>query len=237
MPTFKVDSRELQAGRVTIQGKEAHHLTRVLRVRPGDTIDLVDDRGHRFGGRIEAVGPRVTVAVTEPLSSLPPPYPIHLYQALIKGEALETIVEKSVELNIEAVHFIVTERSVIKDLSPAKLQRLGRIVQAAMKQSGRASPLRLEKPQGMEAALRAAGDQSHFIFLERREARTLKSLFASEKVPPPYGLWIGPEGGWTDHEVQTALVSNCRPATLGPLILRAPTAALHAISSLTALTE
>ena len=236
MPTFTADATAIRSGTVRLTGGEAHHLARVLRFVAGDEITISDGKGGRFLAKITAVGKSVDATILKELAPLPPPHPIHLYLALIKGEALETIVEKSVELNIDAVHLIVTERSVIKDLSPAKFQRLGRIIEAAMKQSGRTQPLGLVTLQGMEAALREAGDRNHFIFLERKEARTLKTILATKKVPPPYGLWIGPEGGWADDEVRMAEATGCMRATLGPLILRSPTAVLHAISSIIALT-
>ena len=234
MPTFQADTNEIKNGLVKISGKEAHHLSHVLRMVPGDDLTITDGAGQRFRGTIISCGSIVTVKILEALPSLPSPYPIHLFMALIKGEGLETIVEKAVEMNIEAIHFIATERSILKEISPAKWERLARIAQAAMKQSGRAQPLRLEKPQQMEAACRAHSDLTHFIFLERSQTPTLRKIFSDRKMSPPYGLWIGPEGGWTDQEVHLATKAGCIGATLGPLILRAPTAALHAISSLVA---
>lgn len=149
---------------------------------------------------------------------------------------MEFVVEKSVELNIEAVHFIVTKRSVVKEIPESKWKRLIRVTEASAKQCGRSHPLLLLKPIGVDELIeRLAKKMSHFIFLEKGERKTVRNLLKQYDVGPPYGLWIGPEGGWDAIEIEWASRHGFLPSELGPLVLRSETAAVHAVSTILAL--
>lgn len=224
MPTYTVNREELESGLCTISGKEAHHLGRVLRVQEGERIDLTDGQGKLFEGKIKSVGKEITVSVIRELNS-PAPFPVHLFVSFLKKEKMEFIVEKAVELNIASVTFVKTHHSVRTDISEIKRERMDRIVQAAFKQCGRTHPLVIETMNHMEAPKQ----MTHFICVEREGAKAFKDF----KLPaPPYGIWIGPEGGWDADEKEQMKKAGFQPVTLGHLVMKAETAAIHAVSSL-----
>ncbi|MBI4411564.1 MAG: 16S rRNA (uracil(1498)-N(3))-methyltransferase [Deltaproteobacteria bacterium] len=238
MPTFQVKSSDIAKELFEITGPEAHHLIRVLRVKPGEQLRLADGKGNVYTGIVAAVGKGVTVKITGPLASPPPPFPLHLYLSLLKSEKMEWIVQKAVELNMEAIHLFGAIHSVRADLSPSKWNRLVKITESAAKQCGRSSPLLLTQRKEETTLLFERESQkptTHLICLESGKRKTLRDFFATSPPPPPYALWIGPEGGWSVDETKTADRLGFTPVSLGPLILRAETAAIHAMSSVLAL--
>lgn len=237
MPTFLIDPTLIKENSCVLTGGSAHHLSRSLRAQQGDSVRLVDNRGNRHEGIIAKIGRHeVVVEQLQPITPLPSPYPVHLFCSLLKSEKMEGVVQKACELNIEAVHFIQTKRSVLRDISPLKWKRLLRIAEASQKQCGRASPLHLVPPSPFETLTGSLSKtMSHFIFVENAELESARNLIKRYAVNPPYGLWIGPEGGWELLEVELAEKNGFLKATLGPLVLRAETAAIHAASTILAL--
>ncbi|MDO8518559.1 MAG: RsmE family RNA methyltransferase [Deltaproteobacteria bacterium] len=227
MPTYTVAPDELESGSCTITGNEAHHLARVLRVRPGEKIQITDGQGKLYEGKIESVGKEVTASVTREIVA-PSPYPITLFVSLLKREKMEWIAEKAAELNLAEVIFVKTSHSVVSELKP---ERMERIVQAASKQCGRAHKLAIQNLSLAEAMKKP---MTHFICVEKEAAATFGEFFKTYSVHPPYGIWVGPEGGWDTDEKERMTIAGAQPITLGPLVLRAETAAMCAASSLIA---
>src|SRR3990167_474553 len=124
MPTFQVKPSDIAKELFEITGSEAHHLIRVLRVKPGEQLRLADGKGNIYTGIVAVVGKGVTVKITGPLTSPPPPFPLHLYLSFLKREKMEWVVQKGIELNIEAIHLFGSAHSVRTDLSPSKWNRL-----------------------------------------------------------------------------------------------------------------
>lgn len=237
MPAFLIDPSLIKENSCTLTGKDAHHLSRVLRAQKGEKICLMDNKGNRHEGIIAQISRReIFIGNLTSIAPLSPPCPVHLFCALLKSEKMEGIVQKACELNIEAVHFIQTRRSVLQNISPAKWERLCRIAESAQKQCGRAIPLNLVVPSPAGGLMISLSQKmSHFIFVENMEVESVRNLVKRYAVNPPYALWIGPEGGWENGEVELATKSGFLKATLGPLVLRAETAAIHAVSTLLAL--
>lgn len=235
MSTFRIADSDLQDGQVTLRGDAARHLGKVLRAREGEIIRLTNGSSKLYEGRIESVGREVAVKITRELRLPPAPYPVHLFLSLLKREKLEFLIEKAVELNVEAVHLVVSKRSIRQDLSGAKWERLGKIADAALNQCGRIVPLQIKEPADFEKTVDAYSGMAHLWMNEREESKTLKRLFSAEKISPPYGIWIGPEGGWDSSETERALSAKFHSLSMGSIILRAETAALHSCSQLIAL--
>ncbi|MBI2338912.1 MAG: RsmE family RNA methyltransferase [Deltaproteobacteria bacterium] len=236
MPTFQVRRSEIDKGLFTLAGREAHHLTHVLRAAPRELLRITDREGNLFEARVVEVENGVTLQVERPLPAPPLPCPVHLFLALLKAEKMEFVVQKAVELNIESVHFVIPKRSIVREISPQKWKRLRTIAFESAKQCGRLAALNLVEPLPVDGLMeRLQKSMSHFIFRESGDRETVRNLLKKYDVSPPYGLWIGPEGGWEEEEIQTSLRLGFLPATLGPLTLRAETAAIHAISSVLAL--
>ena len=235
MHTFQVSLKEMQEGMITIAGDDAHHISKVLRLNPGETIRLTDGQGSQCEGVIEITGKMVSVRATSTIITAPKPLPIHLFISLIKPDKLELIVQKAVELNISSVQLIATKRCQTQELGTGKWERIQKITNEAFKQCGRAHPLVINNSLPLVEAIKKLPVQSHFFFNETEEALSLQKIMKKVKPQAPYGLWIGPEGGWDPEEKKWATDHGFYSLTLGDLVLRAETAALHAISTTIAL--
>lgn len=238
MPYFQIQSDHISQGQVTLLGNQAHHLSTVLRAKPGNSIQLTDEKGNSYEGKILSVGEKIIIDQIKTLSSIPPPYPIHLYLSLLKSEKMEWVVQKATELNIASIHFIKTKYSVRLDISENKWKRLERIMEEALKQCRRSIPLELHKPMLWNDVIKKNNqNEMNILFLEKEKNISIKKIIAHSKISSPlnYNLWIGPEGGWNFEEIEQAKNNNFMISSLGSLTLKSETAALHALSSVIAL--
>lgn len=243
MPIFPIDQICSPGETVTLPKKESRHLTTVLRAKEGDVITVMDPSGGRYGARLIRDGSALRVVIEKGLPPIPDPYPIHLYLSLLKRDKIEWVIQKSVELNIAAVHLIITERSIRQELSSTHLKRLSRIAEEAQKQCGRPKPLKIAPPNLMRTLSGTAETKGfqNLFFHDTEEAVSLNTLFRKQssifnfQSSIPLALWVGPEGGWTKEEISFARENNFHLARLGPLTLRSETAALCAMSSVFAL--
>lgn len=219
---------------IEITGEDAFHLLRVLRLREGEGLKVADAALRLFQAFVLKSGKHsVRLLVKSELPPPPAPYPIRLYLSLLKKEKMEWIIEKAVELNIEAVHLFPAERSIREELNDHKWQRLQKIADEALKQCGRLIPLRLEKYAGFDparAAQNAHEDALNLFCDELAPPGSQQLLIPEAAASRPVNLWIGPEGGWTEAERELASKNGFETISLAPLILRAETAALHAMS-------
>lgn len=235
MPLFPIRSADIHENTVTLTGDDAHHLLRVLRVGKHEKISLYDENGNRYEGKLTEAGRDAVIRIESTLPPVAPAYPIHLFLALLKGDKLDFIVEKAVELNLEALHFIKTTRSVLTELSESRWKRLEKIAVSAQKQCGKAKPISLYPLQNFSAVQEPG--ITHLFMAERGADKTLPQFFKESTVKPPIGIWIGPEGGWTEDEMKLAEKNGYHFVSLGDLILKADTAGLHAASMAIALSS
>lgn len=206
----------------TIEEEEARHLAQVMRVQRGDEVILFDGSGAEFTARVERIGKqRVELAVLarhEIDRELP--FAVTLAVALPKGDRQKWLVEKVVELGATTLVPLETERGVAQPTDNA-LARLRRAVIEASKQCGRNRLMEIAEPQ-ICAEL--------FASSPRDARRWIAHPGVGPAVPDAPSaatyLAIGPEGGFTDAEVATAIDSGWQPRSLGPRILRVETAAV-----------
>lgn len=213
----------------SLEGEDAHHLSKVLRLKIGEKVKAATTDGKLFLAEVASIGKAITLTKLNPLEVPPPPLPIHLHLALLKAEKMEWVIQKAVELNIEAVHLVITQNSVRQELSDSKWNRILKIADEAQKQCGRLEKLKLFPPAQLEKAI--STDGTHLACLEKGERKSLKELIQAGTLVSPIHIWIGPEGGWDEKEIDLMNQKKFIPVTLGPLVLRAETAALHAVSS------
>ncbi len=230
MPLFRFSSKDRLENTVTLYGDEAHHLARVLRAKVGDVVELTDEQYHLFEAEIISTTKEVSLKIVKELKAPPPPYSIHLYLPLIKPENMEWVAEKITELNIDALHLVSTKYCNQREIKENKWERLLKITAESQKQCGRLIPLQIFPPENFDVLISKSEKGTHFFCSEKREGQTFKEAVGNK--PAPYHIWIGPEGGWSEEETRQALSHNLIPITLAPLILRAETAALCAVSSL-----
>ncbi len=236
MPQFRTspDAVDEAAGVAWVRGDEAHHMVRVSRVRPGEAVSLFDGTGRRWRGVVACAGSTVRVEKLEPLPANEPPLEIHLVQAVPKGDRWEWILEKGTELGVSVFHPVLTRRTVVRippQRAAARRSRWQRVAEAAVRQCERARIPRVEPLRGLAGALRNLGPAG---------AGEVRIVWSERSCAPPPGgvegsprklvLAVGPEGGWEPEELGFLERAGFVPASLGPRILRAETAALVGVA-------
>jgi 16S rRNA (uracil1498-N3)-methyltransferase len=226
----------IRAGAAELRGDDARHLARVLRASAGQVYEISDNRSVYTAEIVEARPDRVVFRVLDPVESPPPPVGITLCAALIKFDRFEWIVEKATELGVDRILPVETARSE-KGLFEASRKRTERWVRIARESSEQSRRVRVPEILPAVRLERALAVQADFrYFLEEGEAPPIaRALPTDRKTTDRIAALLGPEGGWTDAERQSAAAAGWRPISLGNQILRAETAAIAVLSILTTL--
>lgn len=223
---------------VIITGGDVNHIRNVLRMKPGEELSVSDGRdGREYRcGILGLEEDRILCElrfIKEDKVELPSR--VYLFQALPKGDKMEFIIQKAVELGVFQVIPVAAKRCIAKlegRKAASKIQRWQGIAEAAAKQSRRAViPQVTEAEEFSEAVGRASGMDVRFIPYELAEdmSRTRKGM-ESLKPGQDIAVFIGPEGGFEPSEIQMALAAGVEPITLGKRILRTETAGLAVLS-------
>lgn len=228
---------QLYADEMTINGVDAKHISKVLRMRSGDKLQIVSDDGVTALAEITAVSSdTVTVKCLEKLSeSHEPSVRITLAQGLAKGEKMDFIIQKAVELGVYEIVPVAMEHSVVKlDGAKAakKVERWQKIAEAAAKQSKRDIIPRVQPVQNMAEMLQNNNLPNKIIAYECEDRLGLKTALRKSPQPDELLLIIGPEGGISEAELEQARRANAAAVSLGKRILRAETAGLVAMSAI-----
>lgn len=241
MPRFFISPSDIseQDGKrfVTIRGEDAGHITRVLRMRPGEAVTVCDTDGREYETVIRSCGTEVLCEVTaDRLSRNEPPYEAVVYQALVKGDRFDTVLQKATELGASRIVPVVTARCTVKidrkEVSH-KLERWRRIVLEASKQCGRGRiPTVGDVMTVQEAILEARGADLPLFCYEGGGTRPLSAELEACSSPASAAILIGPEGGWSEEEVALCELHGIRPIGLGNRILRTETAAPFVLACL-----
>jgi 16S rRNA (uracil1498-N3)-methyltransferase len=210
----------------------AAHVARVLRLRAQDPVVLFDGDGRDFAGRLLAVqrqAVRVLVGAAGEVEA-EPPLRLHLAAGLSRGERMDFVVQKAVELGVASIRPLFTERSVVR-LDPERLDRRHEhwhgVIVAACEQSGRRRLPRLHPAQTLADWLPTVAGPA--LLLDPQAERSLATL------PAPRGeatLLVGPEGGLSGDERAEAGRAGFVPVRLGPRILRTETAPVAALAAM-----
>ena len=233
---FYIEPAALNGDAVELPRELAQRLARVLRLQPGAEVVLFDGSGDDVRVRIDALDERAGRAtVIERAPGVPEPRTsVHLYQSIAKGERFEWLLEKATELGVARFVPLITERSVVRTPGEgARIDRWRRIVVEAAEQCGRACLPPVEAPQPFAKALagaagilllpyEAAGGEAPDI--QHALDADIDALFALGEV----SIFIGPEGGFTEEEVTSAVDAGATVVTLGRRVLRSETAGLVA---------
>ena len=226
---------EVRNGSAELSGDDAKHLTRVLRVEPGQTYQISDNHSLYLAEVSEAHKERVRFRILERQPAQPPQTEITLCAALIKFDHFEWMIEKATELGVAAIIPMVsvrTERGLDK-AAPKRLERWRRIGLEASQQSRRAYLPEIAEPAAWREVLATAG--TYRYALDENSTQPLPAVFPVERrADDSVALLIGPEGGWTDEERSGFIAAGWAPVSLGPSILRAETAALAALAIVSA---
>ncbi len=218
-----------------LAGDEAKHCAQVMRHQVGDKIRVFDGKGEEAEAEIVSISSkRVEFHVLSQHHTPLPSVPISLLQAVPKGANMELIIEKAVELGVNAIHPVLTERTVVKlDAKDAlkKQEKWQRVALEACKQCGQNWLPEVHVPKPFLEVLRELPQQEvKIIAAIQPDSKSVKAILSGS--PKSAALCIGPEGDFTPAEYTAARASGFAPMTLGPLVLRVETAALFAVSVL-----
>lgn len=224
---------------MTISGVDARHISKVLRMQPGALVQIVSDDGVSALAEIIAIdSEQVTVRCIEKLSeSHEPRVRLILAQGLAKGEKMDFIIQKAVEMGAYSIVPVAMEHSVVRlDGAKAdkKVERWQKIAESAAKQSKRDIIPQVQSVQTMDKMLASNDCSTKIIAYECEDRLSLKTALrkAEEKGITDLLLIIGPEGGISEHELELAKNAGAMAVSLGRRILRAETAGLVAISAI-----
>jgi 16S rRNA (uracil1498-N3)-methyltransferase len=242
MHRFYLPPKNCAGNSLRLDGREAHHALKVLRVKYGELVAVLDGVGNEFLCTVENCSrDAVTLSVSLKNFIPAPPCSITLLQAVPKGKIIENIIQKSVELGAHRIVPILSERVVTQldgESGELKREKWRQVAVEAIKQCGAAWLPKIEAPVTIEQFL--ARKETFDLSLvgslqkERLHPREIFREFEKQNgcLPQSAGVWIGPEGDFTVDELKTIQNSGAQPVSLGRLVLRVETAAVYCLSIL-----
>lgn len=227
MRRFFILPEQVTKNTITLTGTEAHHITNVLRLKPGDQVEFIDGSGQVFLAQLdEPISGRVTATISAIRSEqITQPFPITLMVGVLKGKKMELVIQKATELGVHEILPLLTRYCEFKGQPEKQYLRWQRIMIEACKQCKRTTPLTISPITIFDRV-----DFSRFThkvvgWEKERSSYLTADIFTT---PGPICIGIGPEGGWHAREMEQLLDTGFIPVSLGPHILRGETAALAA---------
>lgn len=226
---FLVDS--FHEGTAVLRGADARHLARVLRARPGQVFELSDGQS-AWLAKVSAVErDRVEFLLLEPATAPEAAIEVTVLISIFRFARLEWAIEKATELGVSAIRPIAAARSErpLVEAAAKRAARWEKIAHEAAEQSRRLAAPRILAPVGAAEAFRETAAEAKLLLSERRDSAPIERLRPGSR-PASVALAFGPEGGWVDRELEVAREAGFQETSLGPLILRAETAVIAALS-------
>lgn len=216
--------------------EDSHHCTDVLRLKAGDVLTLFDGEGSFADAVLTEVHKKhCRVRIGEKTITPPLRCAITLAQAVPKGKNMDLILQKAVELGASTIIPLLTRRTVVRleeEDASRKQQRWQQIALEACKQCGRNQAPSVTRALSLEEFLKQPLSGPLFLASLQPGAVTIKEALTKSQDPQAVTILVGPEGDFTPEESAKALAAGAIPVTLGPMILRAETAALYCLSVL-----
>jgi len=245
---LSADAWPVDEAEAVLDPAESRHAASVLRVQPGDEVDVFDGHGRVAGAEVAVTGKKEVRLRLGPVRTVPRPVGrLVLAVAVPKGSTMEWIIEKAVELSASEIVPLLTRRTVVR-LDPAergeRQRKWERVAIEACKQCGQNWLPRVHPPQPLAEALTAAPPREAawpLVACLQPDARPLIEVLRvpgtagarpDSPAPPAAAIWIGPEGDFAPEEYALLRAAGLRPVSLGPIILRVETAALFCLSVL-----
>lgn len=215
----RVRAGGVQSAEITLDPAASWYLSRVLRLRVGDPVVAFDGAGAERDTCVSSIGSDcVILAALGAVREARAEVPLHLCVGLPKGPAMDLAVRMATELGVTDVWPVLAERTVA---TGDRVDRWARVAEAAARQCGRADLPRVHPPAGISVAL---------LGIPPGVARWVATPGGDRGGGVgPAAVWVGPEGGWAAHELDTLVAGGCAALSLGPWILRADTAVAVAL--------
>ncbi len=229
-------------GSLLLEGAEAHHAAKVIRLRTGESVVVLNGKGIEYlCTAVEVDRKRVVLQIDEEKNHPQPSGRIKLVQAVTKGKSFDFILQKSVELGAAEIVPLLTDRVVAKpdprDFDD-KLEKWNQVAIEAIKQCGSAWLPEISRPKTLsEAAAEEAATELRMVAALIPEARHPRACFEvfqnqHQRMPESVSVWIGPEGDFSETEYRTLIDAGVVPVNFGDRVLRSETAAVFALSIL-----
>lgn len=230
IPRFHVPEAAPGA-RVTLPEHAAHHAREVLRLRTGFDVHVFDGAGQEFAGVLEEVSRRAVVIRIHAAVVPRPESPLRVVLAVspLKGDHMELVIQKAVELGVAEVWPVVTVRTdaaARPALKGSRQERWDKVASGAAEQCGRATVPIVAPTMTLDALLARPFEGARALLLETGRNASLASLPA----PAAILMLIGPAGGWDEREAQRLTAAGFTAISVGPRVLRAETAAITAVA-------
>lgn len=238
MPRFFVTQDRISNGIVTIVGDDAFHISRSLRMAAGEHITVCDQSGVEYDCVLVGFGNEVTAEVVSRSASLTePPFSATLWQALPKGDKLDTVIQKSVECGIHSIALFESEHCIVRydrASDAKKAERRSRIAAEAAKQSGRGIIPSVSSPVSFDEMLERAAKADLALFCYEGDSTVPLGKLLDTPLPqnPTVSVVVGPEGGFSPDEAEKARKAGMLMVGLGPRILRTETVAPFVLGAL-----
>jgi 16S rRNA (uracil1498-N3)-methyltransferase len=237
MARFFVDKEFFTEDGIRIVGADAHHIARSLRMAEGDAVTVCDGCGKEYLCTLSKIRDEECLCsiISECDGQGEPPVFITLCMAYPKGDKLETVIQKAVELGVSKIIPFESSRCIKRpkaEKAEKQTQRLQRIAEEAAKQCGRAKIPEITSPMGYREMLGEAKAASLSLFCyENEDGSTVKSALP-DKIPESISVIVGSEGGFSAEEAALACESGAMSVSLGKRILRCETAPLFALTAI-----
>ena len=236
MPRFFCPSPMSVGASVALPEHVAHHL-HVLRLAPGETVTLFNGEGGEYAATLVSIDRKRASAEIKAFDPREAelPYAITLAQALPEGSKMDWIIEKAVELGAGAIHPMAAQRCVVRlstERAAKKLEHWQGIAVSACEQSGRNRIPCITQPTGFHEWIGQQDLHKRILFSPRAQQRL--SDWARHHPPQALSLLIGPEGGLTPQEEESAVARGAIALSIGTRVLRTETAGLAALAALNA---
>ena len=226
---------EIQPNSATVRGDDVKHIAKVLRLKPGDTVQLCDGDGRECEAEISSISPDSVQFRTQTWreSLTEPKTRVVLFQCLPKAGKMETIIQKCVELGADGFVPVRSERCVVVLKPPYedRIERWQRVSEEAAKQSRRGRIPKVKLPCALDK-LSFAAFQTVLVAYENERTVSLKSALQRAKGTDSIALLIGPEGGFSESEISLLEQRGAVSVSLGPRILRTETAGMAALAQI-----
>ena len=235
MHRFHVPPIDISSDTIRIRDPERHHLLNVLRLTSGDDVQILDGGGNIYVARLADTESLPAIASIQDHQFHPPiPPHITLFQAIPKSDKMDLIVQKTTEIGVDEIVPMTCQRSIPKrggDAQQKRQDRWERIAIEASKQCGRPRFPKLLPQRTIGECLEQAKNCELSLLLWENEVESeIKSVLRNHHHIKSVGLFIGPEGGFSNAEVENAIDSGCLPTTFGGNTLRTETAAIVAVA-------
>ena len=237
MSRFFVSKDNVKNNKIYIDGKEAHHILDVMRLKKGDSVTVFDSSAKEHTGQIIEAAPKslvVSISSTRDLNAQRPAVRITLVQGIPKKEKMDFIVQKAAELGASVIVPVITDRSISrpKDDKGFKVKRWRDIAKEAAKQCCRPDVPQVENIKSFKDSMDLIKKNDFGLIASLVEgARPIRDCIKDHPAKDVI-LFIGPEGDFTEREVRSAEGLGCCTISLGKLVLKSDTAAIYALSVL-----